>query len=174
MHFAGVMDFSETILKYRSPPAEKLIKLFLDFLGITLLVLTSRTFLNLKLIPRVYLELLVKYSSRYLARTPIKTHKGAEKWPLFVNMHLFWWSTSITLDNNRLFRIFFHFIIPYTPVGLTSCISIVFISFEYVDLFDHYAASWFNFKLDLRFSGSLKRSFFLKSKVLPVVQVYSR
>ena len=31
-----------------------------------------------------------------LARTPMKTHKGVEKWPLFVNKQLFWWSTSIT------------------------------------------------------------------------------
>ena len=35
------------------------------------------------------------------ARTPIKTHKGVEKWPLFVNKQLFWWSASITLDNNN-------------------------------------------------------------------------
>ena len=24
-----------------------------------------------------------------------------EKWPLFVNKQLFWWSASITLDNNN-------------------------------------------------------------------------
>ena len=30
-------------------------------------------------------------------RTPIKTHEGVEKWPLL----LFWWSASITLDNNN-------------------------------------------------------------------------
>ena len=36
-----------------------------------------------------------------LARTPIKTHKSDEKWPLFVNKQLFWWSASITLDNNN-------------------------------------------------------------------------
>ena len=57
----------------------------------------------LKYVPRVYLELLVKYYSRNLARTPIKTHKGGEKWPLFVNKQLFWWSASITLDNNNAF-----------------------------------------------------------------------
>ena len=34
-------------------------------------------------------------------RTPIKIHKGDEKWPLFVNKQLFWWSASITLDNNN-------------------------------------------------------------------------
>ena len=27
--------------------------------------------------------------------------KGDEKWPLFVNKQLFWWSASITLDNNN-------------------------------------------------------------------------
>ena len=37
----------------------------------------------------------------HIARTPIKTHKGDEKWPLFVNKQLFWWSASITLDNNN-------------------------------------------------------------------------
>ena len=36
----------------------------------------------------------------FLARTSIKTYKGDEKWPLFVNKQLFWWSASITLDNN--------------------------------------------------------------------------
>ena len=36
-----------------------------------------------------------------LVMTPIKTHKGDEKWPLFVNKQMFWWSTSITLDNNN-------------------------------------------------------------------------
>ena len=36
-----------------------------------------------------------------LARTPIKTHKGDKKWPLFVNNQLFWQSPSITLDNNN-------------------------------------------------------------------------
>ena len=37
------------------------------------------------------LELLVKYYSWLwnLARTQIKTHKGDEKWPLFVNKQLF-------------------------------------------------------------------------------------
>ena len=36
-----------------------------------------------------------------LAKTPIKTHKGDEKCPLLVNKQLFWWSASITLDNNN-------------------------------------------------------------------------
>ena len=44
-----------------------------------------------------------KYYSWNLARTPIKIHKGDEKWPLFVNKQLFWSSTSITLDNAMLF-----------------------------------------------------------------------
>ena len=34
--------------------------------------------------------------------TPIKTHKGDEKWPLFAKKQLFWWSASITLDNNNV------------------------------------------------------------------------
>ena len=29
------------------------------------------------------------------------THKGDEKWPLFVKKQLFLWSASITLDNNN-------------------------------------------------------------------------
>ena len=32
--------------------------------------------------------------------------------------------------------------LPHTSVDLTSCISTVFFSFEYFDLFDHYAACW--------------------------------
>ena len=36
-----------------------------------------------------------------LPRTPIKTHKGDKKWPLFVNKQLFLWSASITLNNNN-------------------------------------------------------------------------
>ena len=46
-------------------------------------------------------ELMVEIYSKSLvlvgydfARTPIKTHKGDENW-------LFWWSASITLDNNK-------------------------------------------------------------------------
>ena len=30
-----------------------------------------------------------------------KTHKGDEIWPLIVNKQLFWWSGSITLNNNN-------------------------------------------------------------------------
>ena len=44
-----------------------------------------------------------------LARTPIKTHKGHKQWPLFVNKQLFWWSASITLDNNNDVLTFNHF-----------------------------------------------------------------
>ena len=36
-----------------------------------------------------------------LTRTPMKTHKGDKKWPLFVNKQLFWWSASMILDNNN-------------------------------------------------------------------------
>ena len=53
----------------------------------------------LKSILRVQLELMVKYYSYNLARTPIKPYKGNENWPSFVNKQLFWWSASITLDN---------------------------------------------------------------------------
>ena len=49
-------------------------------------------------------------------------HKGDEKWPLFVNKQLFWWSTSITLDNNNAVLN----TLPHTSVSLTSCIYIVF------------------------------------------------
>ena len=54
-------------------------------------------------------ELMVEICSKSLVR-PIgevllmkfsKTHKVDEKWPLFVNKQLFWWSASITLDNNN-------------------------------------------------------------------------
>ena len=53
----------------------------------------------------IYSKVLVKAIGKVLllnlARTPIKTPKGDEKWPLFVNKQLFWWSASITLDNNN-------------------------------------------------------------------------
>ena len=36
----------------------------------------------------------------------LKPIKVIKKWPLFVNKQLFWWSASITLDNNNaVFRI---------------------------------------------------------------------
>ena len=35
------------------------------------------------------------------SKTPFKTHEGDENWPLFVNKQLFFWSASITLDNNN-------------------------------------------------------------------------
>ena len=62
---------------------------------------------------------------------PIKTHKDGDKWPLFVNKQLFWWSASITLNNNNDvlpdFKPFFSlYTLPHTSVGLTSFISIVF------------------------------------------------
>ena len=54
---------------------------------------------------KIYHERLVraigKVFIKYLARTPIKTNKGDEKWPLLVNKQLFWWSASITLDNTN-------------------------------------------------------------------------
>ena len=49
----------------------------------------------------IYSKGLVRPIGKNLAITPIKTHKGDEKWPSFVNKQLFWWSASITLDNNN-------------------------------------------------------------------------
>ena len=68
-------------------------------------------------------------------RTPIKTPKGDEKWPLFVNKQLFWWSASITWDNNNdvltdLQPIFSLNILPHASVSLTRCMSIVFLVFN--------------------------------------------
>ena len=85
----------------------------------------------LKSITRVLLELLVKYYAWNLARIPIKTHKGDERWPLFVNKQLFWWSASTTLGNNNDvltdFKAMFSLdTLPHISVGLTSCISFVF------------------------------------------------
>ena len=91
---------------------------------------------------------IVKYYSSNLARTPIKTYKGDDKWPLFVNKQLFWWSASITLDNNNAvltgWKAFSSlYTLPHTSVSLTSCISIFFFfSFEYFDRCDHYATCW--------------------------------
>ena len=69
---------------------------------------------------------------------------GADKWPLFVNKQLFWWSASITLDNNNDVLTDF-----FEAIFLTSYLSWpdwlyfpVFFSFGYFDSFDHYAACW--------------------------------
>ena len=74
---------------------------------------------------------------KFSSNSPIKTHKGDEKWPLSVNKQLFWWSASITSDNNNdvltNFKPFFSlYILPHTSVGLTSCIFIVFFSLKNV------------------------------------------
>ena len=58
---------------------------------------------------------------------------------------LFWWSASITSDNNNdvltdFEPFFLLYTLPDTSVGLTSCIPIAFSSLENVDLYDHYAA----------------------------------
>ena len=84
---------------------------------------------------------------KFIARTPIKTHKGDEKWPLFVNKQLFWWSTSITMHNNNEvlvdFKPFFTpNTLPHTSVGLTGCISIVFSVLNIFGSFDHCAAGY--------------------------------
>ena len=68
-------------------------------------------------------------------RTPIKTYKSDEKWPLFVNKQLFWWSASITLDNNDavltdLYAFFSLNTLPHTSVSLTNCFSLVFSVFN--------------------------------------------
>ena len=78
-------------------------------------------------------------NSLYTTLIEISTFKkGDEKWPLFVNKQLFWWSASIILDNNNglltdFYPFFSHYILPHTSVGLTGCISDVFFSFEYFD-----------------------------------------
>ena len=50
-----------------------------------------------------------------------------QNWPLFVNKQLFWWSPSITFDNNNdVLADLYLFSSLYTSVGLTVCSSIVF------------------------------------------------
>ena len=73
----------------------------------------------------------MKSYSWNLAKTPIKTHNGDEKWPLFVNKQLFWWSASITFDNNNAvltdLKAFFSLnTLLHTSVSLASYIAIVF------------------------------------------------
>ena len=63
-----------------------------------------KDFLNELMVEIQYKSLvrdMVKCYPCNLAKTSIKPHKGDEKWPLFVNKQLFWWSASITLDNNN-------------------------------------------------------------------------
>ena len=56
-----------------------------------------------KLMVKIYSKSLVTAIGKVLLMisTHIKTHKGDEKRPLFVNKQLFCWSASITLDNNK-------------------------------------------------------------------------
>ena len=49
----------------------------------------------------IYFKSPVRAFGKVLLMKQIKTHKGDEKRPLFVNKQLFWWSASITLDNNN-------------------------------------------------------------------------
>ena len=50
----------------------------------------------------IYSKSLVRAIGNVLPmKLTIKTHKGDEKWPLFVNKRLFWWSASITLNSNN-------------------------------------------------------------------------
>ena len=59
-------------------------------------------FFQIELMVEICSESLVRAIGKVLlARTQIKTHKGNEKWSLFVNKQLFWWSTLMTLDNNN-------------------------------------------------------------------------
>ena len=78
-----------------------------------------------EIMPEIYSKSLVRaigkayYHTLNLARTLIRTHKGDEKWPLFVNKLLFWWSASITLDKTKMFlqtfSDFSHFILYHIP-----------------------------------------------------------
>ena len=64
-----------------------------------------------KLVSKIQTELMVEIYSKgpdsaigkvlLIAKTQNKTQEADEKWPLFVNKQLFWWSTLITLDNNN-------------------------------------------------------------------------
>ena len=58
-------------------------------------------FFQTELTAEIYSKSPVSAIGKVLARTPINTCKGDEKWPLFVNKQLFCWSVSITLDNNN-------------------------------------------------------------------------
>ena len=63
----------------------------------------------------------------------LKTHKGDDKCPLFVNKHLFWWSASITLENNNaVLTDLWPFFSLYTLLNMSVS--------QYFYLFDHYAA----------------------------------
>ena len=59
-----------------------------------------------ELMVEIYFKSLVRAIGKVLLRkvcwSTIKTHKGdKKKWSLFVNKQLFWWSASMTLDNNN-------------------------------------------------------------------------
>ena len=56
----------------------------------------------------------------HFAGPPIKTHKGDEKWPLFVNKWLFCRSALITLDNNKDVLTDFY---PYFSLYTLPCTS---------------------------------------------------
>ena len=61
-------------------------------------------FFQTELMVQIYSKSLVRAIGKVLlieSRTPIKIHKGDEKWPLFVKKQLFWWSASIPLVNNN-------------------------------------------------------------------------
>ena len=80
------------LYSYLSDPTRSIVVIWVNFFQTELMVeICSRS-----LVRAIGKVLLMKFS-----RTPIQTHKGVEQWPLFVNKQLFWWSASITLDNNN-------------------------------------------------------------------------
>ena len=82
-------------------------------------------------------------------------HKTDSEWPLFVNKQLFWWSPSITLDNNNA-----------VLTDLTSCISIVFFSFGYFLPFDHYAACLDTLIFIIRYNKQIQKSHYTQESSL--------
>ena len=64
----------------------------------SIVVIWVKSFQN-ELMAEIYSKRLVGATG--LARTPIRTHKGDGKWPLFVDKELFWWSALTKLDNDN-------------------------------------------------------------------------
>ena len=90
------------------------------------MVVIEVIFFQIELIVEICSKSLVRAIGKVLlinlARISIKTHKGEEKWPLFVNKQLFLWFASITLDNNiavltDLWAYFSLNILPHTLVA---------------------------------------------------------
>ena len=86
--------------------------------------------------------LLMKFSYR----TPNKINEGDEKWSLFVNKQLFWWSMSIALNNNNAVMFNRHLAI-FLALYFSTYLSwpdwlyfYCFFNFEYFDSLHYYAA----------------------------------